>query len=212
MTQYQKDHIRDSILKIAKEEFMSNGFNKTSMRTIAKKSSVSLSNIYNYFRNKDELLIAVMKPILDLITIGKKQMEEHEKCHHRTDLEGHHEFILPAVDFVIENKEMLKLLAFKCNGSSLEKFREGLIEWYKGKANRIVEFNGNHHDLVNYDVADIVIKSIATFWINFITEIIQMDITLDEARKSTLDMMTFTHSGWHGLAEAKFTEHNKKPE
>ena len=55
--QIQKDNIRKKILEVARSEFIAKGFKDTSMRTIAKKGEVNLSNIYNYFSNKDEIFV-----------------------------------------------------------------------------------------------------------------------------------------------------------
>ena len=51
--QIPKDNIRNNILKAAENIFLEKGYSKTSMREIAAKSNVVLSNIYNYFKNKD---------------------------------------------------------------------------------------------------------------------------------------------------------------
>mgnify|MGYP002470759756 FL=1 len=53
--QIPKDNIRNNILKAAENIFLEKGYSKTSMREIAAKSNVVLSNIYNYFKNKDEI-------------------------------------------------------------------------------------------------------------------------------------------------------------
>lgn len=51
----------DSILDAALASFADLGFNGASMRTIAGAAGTSLSNLYNYFPSKDDLLVAVLK-------------------------------------------------------------------------------------------------------------------------------------------------------
>lgn len=41
----------------ARNEFIKNGFKKTSMRTISAKSGIVLGNIYNYFKTKDDIFM-----------------------------------------------------------------------------------------------------------------------------------------------------------
>ena len=65
MAQVQKEDIRRIILQAARGEFLQKGFKDTSMRTIARLSGVTLSNIYNYFRDKDEIFRAVLTPLLN---------------------------------------------------------------------------------------------------------------------------------------------------
>lgn len=51
----------DPILAAALAAFAESGFNGASMRTIAGRAGTSLSNLYNYFPSKDDLLVAVLK-------------------------------------------------------------------------------------------------------------------------------------------------------
>ena len=62
--QVKKDDVQGRIVSVAHEEFVRNGVKRTSMRTIAKLSGVSLGNIYKYFDSKDKLLCAVLAPLL----------------------------------------------------------------------------------------------------------------------------------------------------
>ena len=59
-----KEDIRNKIVAVARNEFIKNGFRKTSMRTISTKSGVALGNIYNYFKTKDDIFYTVLRPLL----------------------------------------------------------------------------------------------------------------------------------------------------
>lgn len=74
--QKPKKEIYHKILESAKEEFFENGFKKASLRTITKKSGIALSNIYNYFINKDSLLEVVLEPALKSL---EEIFEEHNR-------------------------------------------------------------------------------------------------------------------------------------
>lgn len=52
---------KSQILATALELFSQNGFEKTSIREIAKTANISLGLLYNYFKGKDELLGAILK-------------------------------------------------------------------------------------------------------------------------------------------------------
>ena len=58
LMQYSKDDIQKEILKAAEKVFLENGFPKASMREIAQEAQVGLSNIYNYFKSKDDIFCA----------------------------------------------------------------------------------------------------------------------------------------------------------
>ncbi len=72
--QIKKDYTREQIVEIAKRVFLKNGYAKTSMRDIAKGAGIGVSNIYNYFKSKDELFRHIVGP---LITELEQMMHEH---------------------------------------------------------------------------------------------------------------------------------------
>lgn len=51
----------EPIMTAAEEAFAELGFNGASMRTIARAAGTSLSNLYNYFPSKEDLLLAVLE-------------------------------------------------------------------------------------------------------------------------------------------------------
>ena len=67
MAQVLKDGVREAILKNASEEFLDQGFEKASMRSIALKSRMTVGNLYRYFKSKDELSDTIVSPTYQLI-------------------------------------------------------------------------------------------------------------------------------------------------
>lgn len=57
----QRDHKRDTILSIALEVFLEEGYAAASMSTIAARVGGSKGTLYNYFRSKAELFVAVIQ-------------------------------------------------------------------------------------------------------------------------------------------------------
>ena len=51
------------ILKNAKKEFLEFGFEKASMRSIAKKSGVTAGALYKHFAGKEEMFNALAEPV-----------------------------------------------------------------------------------------------------------------------------------------------------
>ena len=65
MPQILKDDVKNRIIEAAKSEFMENSYEKTSMRTIAARSKITVGNLYRYFRNKEELNRFIVQPALN---------------------------------------------------------------------------------------------------------------------------------------------------
>ncbi len=53
--QVKKDDIQNRILTVSERLFIKNGYENTSLKMIADKSYISKSNIYRYYRSKDEI-------------------------------------------------------------------------------------------------------------------------------------------------------------
>lgn len=53
--QVKKAYMHTAIVEAAEEEFAAKGFQKASLRKIAEKAGTRISNIYNYFKNKEAL-------------------------------------------------------------------------------------------------------------------------------------------------------------
>jgi len=68
---------KDKIVNSARSLFSRQGFSATGLRHIAEKAGVSLGNIYNHFRNKDELFEAVLgysqEPLLALVERARRE-------------------------------------------------------------------------------------------------------------------------------------------
>ena len=72
--QVLKEDIRGRILAVAEQRFGQQGYSKTSMCEIAGAVGVGVGNIYNYFRNKDELFCEVVRPVLHAM---EAMLQEH---------------------------------------------------------------------------------------------------------------------------------------
>lgn len=121
-----KSDIRNRILSAAKEQFVQRGYLKTSMREIADAVDVGVGNLYNYFENKDELFCVILRPVSDAL---ERMLQEHHGAKGADImLICSEEYLKSAVDEYISliNKhgELMKILLFHSQGSSLETFGE----------------------------------------------------------------------------------------
>ena len=128
--QIKKDEVENSIIKAAEKEFVEKGYKDASLRSISKSSGVSLSNIYNYFKSKDKLYQQILRPLLDSINSVKIFLKNHSEDEDTFSIEFHLEFLEPVVDFIDNNRNLLKLLLINSYGSSFENYFDDFTEWY----------------------------------------------------------------------------------
>ena len=68
--QTTKEYTHKLLLETARRAFFKKGFKAVSMREISKLSGIGLSNIYNYYPCKDDLLADVLHPLLEAMNLS----------------------------------------------------------------------------------------------------------------------------------------------
>ena len=71
-----KTQSHERIQKVAKEEFLQKGFQKASMREIAKKAGLTPSALYRHYPSKEEMFNSLVDPFIGALMRETKQHEE----------------------------------------------------------------------------------------------------------------------------------------
>jgi AcrR family transcriptional regulator len=101
----EKLEMREAILNAATEMFLKEGFEKTSIRGIAEKIEYSIGTIYLYFKDKTELLNALMEQGFQKLThVFKKIKHDSDPVSYLKTL-GY-----TYISFALENKEYYDLM------------------------------------------------------------------------------------------------------
>ncbi len=125
--QVKKEDINNDILKSARSLFLRKGFARTSIHDIADKAGVGMSNIYNYFGNKDQILNALVAPAIEMLeeTMLKHGTENPEEYYQELK-QMSDEFITKTTNtyckLISKYSWQLELLFFKAKGSLLEDY------------------------------------------------------------------------------------------
>ena len=81
MTNGWLEDIRENILKAALQEFFDRGYKSAAMRNIAKQARIPTGLIYSYYKNKEALFDAVLRPVLYdwelVLTAGGENKSKH---------------------------------------------------------------------------------------------------------------------------------------
>ncbi|WP_217447633.1 TetR/AcrR family transcriptional regulator [Maribellus comscasis] len=203
--QTQKEGIRKIILQVARKEFIEKGFKDASMRNIAKDAKVGLSNIYNYFRNKDEIFREILSGLLSAMD---KVMEEHNSPKYiSVDIFSSEEYMRSQIDMfvkLIDNyKEDFKLLLFKSSGSSLGNYREEFIELQTQVGKEYIALMKEKFPTINGGVSDFFIHTMSSWWMSIIGELVMHDLSHRELEDFIREYMEFGTAGWKKLMQVK---------
>lgn len=201
--QTQKTDIRKIILEVSKGEFLEHGFKDASMRTIAGKSGVGLSNIYNYFKNKDEILQAVLQPLINYL--NEIQTEHNNAEHVSRDIFYSDEYqrnnIQVFVDMVEQFRNELNLLLFHVHGSELENYKEELIDNHTRLGLEYLQKMKEKYPNTNSNISEFFIHNSSSMWFNILGEIVMHDLTHDEIEQFISEYIQFSTAGWKKLMQ-----------
>lgn len=202
--QTKKQDIRKVILEIATTEFLKKGFKDASMRTIAKKSNVGLSNIYNYFKNKDEIYIEVLSPLLN--TFNKLLIEHNHNENISLEIFKSEQYMKKQVamfmNIIVQFRKELKLLLFQSYGSSLENFKDEFTDRHTDLGLKYIQKMKEKYPHINSNISNFFIHTMSSWWLSVMGEI----VTHDELSNQDIEMfineyMAFGTAGWEKLMQ-----------
>ena len=132
--QNENKETRQHLLECAKKEFLEKGYMKASLRNICKEAGVTTGALYFFFKDKEDLLAALVEePLQQLYVV----MEEHYATEMRNetqvaqleladnrDLEASREIIRR----MYENRDVFLLLLTKSQGSRFENCLDEVVD------------------------------------------------------------------------------------
>lgn len=126
--QYLKNEIREKIIAAALKEFEEHGYLEANMRSIARRSGITVGNIYRYFRSKDALLKEIMEPakleLMDLLFADKQKVRHVQEHEYLFDIDS----IMNNVIRVLRKyTSELIIIIYKSKGSKYENIKEEFI-------------------------------------------------------------------------------------
>ena len=195
-----KDNIYKSILKSASTEFRANGFKDASMRSIAKDADVGLSNIYNYFKNKDEIFQAIVNPakndIFNFIT--QKHNEESFQFYNRSQYGHTEEDIEHYISLIEKYKEEYRLLLYHSQGSSLCNFRDELTDHMTHVSYDYMGLEKKYNPQAK-EVSSFFIHAMASWMVSILGEIVTHELDRQKIREFFREYFQFGFAGWREL-------------
>ena len=172
-----KDHIKSDILQSAATLFLEKGYLKVPMREIAHKSGVGLSNIYNYFSCKDDIFVQIVTPA---VRTFENMVDEYTSFIHR-------------------HRDLLLLLLFRSQGSSLENYKEEFARKSTALVKEYFTLMKHKHPQLETDISDFSIRMHTVWMFALFEELLMRRVKPDEIEKVVTEYMTIEVAGWREL-------------
>lgn len=196
--QYAKDEIRQRIIDVAREEFLDKGFEKASIRTITSKAQTAKSNLYNYFKDKDDLFRAVLEPTMTEIRSGLEMAKQYNVPKETGDYTlSSQQLVIGVISkFVVQHTADVKLLLFKAQGSSLEGFKYEVLDAFTDNM-----YEWTRSIRTKKDVSRLFVRTVCSFYLNLIEQLFLVGTPADMA-KFMNEISIFVYHGWKNVFDS----------
>ena len=200
--QVVKDNTRKLLLNTARKAFLQKGYKAVSMREISKLSGIGLSNIYNYFSSKDELLTVVLRPLLNEMD---RMLERHNKPDGLSlDIFTSEEYIrnsLNEIMRIVTNYHQEIKLLFLYSQSSM--YQDYLDKWIDRCTETSIEYmHGMRecHPELNTDISRFFLRYTSSCWIDMMKETaLHEELSHEETERFLNEYVRYVTGGWKKL-------------
>lgn len=188
------------ILEAGKKEFLTYGYERASLRRIAKEASVTTGAIYGYFSGKEALFQALTEETADeLVELYRKVHEifaalpPHEQPGALMTVTD--DYIPWMINYIYDHYDVFKLIL--CSGApgAGEKFFEKLAGIEEQSCRDMIEaLKSIGHSVP--ELRESLIHIICHTFFRQIQEFVSHDISREEALECALTLGKFQHAGW----------------
>lgn len=196
-----KDDIRRRILDVAEEDFLRLGYVGTSVRDIAKAASVGVGNIYCYFKSKDEIFSEVVRPVVRELDdmMQRHHGEVGEDVMELLDEEYLRECTLEYVQLVRRQRDLLMILLFRSEGSSMAGYRGEYTERSAVMVRGWLERMRERYPEAGLDVSEAFMHLQMVWMFDVLEEVLRGDLTEGEVERLIGEYVRFEVCGWKAM-------------
>jgi len=194
-----KNTIRKQIVKAAMEVFKKNGFEKTTMATIAEEAKISTGNIYRYYKNKEDLFYNIIpQDLADVVlSLFKSKIESLSGIEDINSLDSkaeYHIYSEKLLDLCIENRDKIIILMNKAKGTEYADFNLKIIALMENLA---VDYAKSINK--NYKVTKAKKISLHLIYTSFLHNLINILKTCDKSEELKIILEEYTKYHLSGL-------------
>ncbi len=199
--QVKKDDIKEKILNSARREFLKHGYDGASLRVIAEKEELTKGAIYSYFKNKDSLFCELAAEAINYITASFEEDDFYDNLldDSFTPLEQTIQYFRSCTQAVLDNYSSFKLLLFCAAGSSLQNYKEEIVEIYTKNFYKLCSLINHSELLYEGFFSAMTIHSLASVYVSLLEEIVLNGPNRKEVNVYVEQLATFMNAGYKSL-------------
>lgn len=196
----------EKIQQAALTEFLDKGFLSASLRQIVKNAGVTTGAFYGYFSCKEALFASIVEPhaaalmgrFMEAQTSFAGRPEAEQPEHMREDSESCLDWM---VDYICQNREPVKLLLCRAEGTGYESFVHNMVEVeveYTLRYMEVLRRLGRRVPTLSRSLCHII----ASGMFNGLFEVVIHDMPYEQALRDVKQLRAFYTAGWLELVGA----------
>ena len=196
----------EKIQQAALDEFSEKGFRGASLRQIVKNAGVTTGAFYGYFSCKEALFASIVEPhaaalmgrFMEAQTSFAGRPEAEQPEHMGEDSESCLDWM---VDYICQNREPVKLLLCRAEGTGYESFVHNMVEVeveYTLRYMEVLRRLGRRVPTLSRSLCHII----ASGMFNGLFEVVIHDMPYEQALRDVKQLRAFYTAGWLELVGA----------
>ena len=196
----------EKIQQAALSEFLDKGFLSASLRQIVKNAGVTTGAFYGYFSCKEALFASIVEPhaaalmgrFMEAQTSFAGRPEAEQPEHMGEDSESCLDWM---VDYICQNREPVKLLLCRAEGTGYESFVHNMVEVeveYTLRYMEVLRRLGRRVPTLSRSLCHII----ASGMFNGLFEVVIHDMPYEQALRDVKQLRAFYTAGWLELVGA----------
>lgn len=196
----------EKIQQAALTEFLDKGFLSASLRQIVKNAGVTTGAFYGYFSCKEAMFASIVEPhaaalmgrFMEAQTSFAGRPEAEQPEHMGEDSESCLDWM---VDYICQNREPVKLLLCRAEGTGYESFVHNMVEVeveYTLRYMEVLRRLGRRVPTLSRSLCHII----ASGMFNGLFEVVIHDMPYEQALRDVKQLRAFYTAGWLELVGA----------
>jgi len=197
----KNNELNKPIIEAAKEEFLQNGFQHTSINTIAKRAGVTTGALYTRYKGKDELFHSLVEELLQVLD---KERKDNEQAYMKYCIDRNFDNFLSNIkketaryiDILFEYYDESKLLLCCSKGSSVESILSEMMQSKVSETKAFIKKNiASNISTLKLDLVELLMNQ----QFNAYTLIIEKGYGKDETTQYIKMLGEFIGAGWEKI-------------
>lgn len=191
--QVLKDEVREAIIEKATAAFLEQGFERASIRKIAKEAGTTIGNFYNYFKSKEELFYAITTPVYDNFIHFVHAHNEEEKNNQDVELLRNPAILRNAIAEFSRNytrafDEALLILIDGSKGTKYENVKEEILQFLTEHLKQHINQSSQKREI---SIHPDFLHATAVGFLEGILDILRSRCTKEEKQRMIIDYIMF---------------------